>query len=419
MQVMGTAVLVARPMAAGVVRCLVALLGLAASRVSLEVLSADDFISLTMCMMAVAVGGTLLFPLNRRFWAEYSADTFNAVLASGAVLFALIVPPICTLLLLLTHGTAGWDLTTPVLAAVCAVAYHASRCSYGSLTMQMAMAKGLMFSAALAGLELLSVLWMQATHNDQLSFRLLLPSLGFLAVLPLLNRWVGQTHARVLPVWKIGEVTRNAVADIVTALGLITIVASIFLTLGATVDRVALPAVCRGSGFVECDHLAELVLISVYCTAFLSILTLLVDWARPRVLVGGLWQPLADRRVIGAVAMIAVLTVAAIVVGWTAGRWLHLIPEPIEWSFWALMVARFGMLACINVVQIDLWMSKRIVLVLPAWIIATAVVPIALFAGAGSWSLAALLVVSDGVILLLLAWETRAFLHRHRNGNAA
>jgi len=61
---------------------------------------------------------------------------------------------------------------------------------------------------------------------------------------------------------------------------------------------------------------ADLVLIAMYCSAFLSILSLVIDWVRPRVFSQGHWQTNSMKALSISLGIVIVTVFCAVSFGW-------------------------------------------------------------------------------------------------------
>ena len=359
-------------------RLLLAILGLLVVKLSFEYLDEENFIRYGYALLSIAISSSLLYPINRRFWADYSPVIFNKAIYSCGIILFLFLPPVFIGLTIFLEGEITLEIIPIVIVTVIfSFAQSLGRYLYGSMVMEQKMLYGLTYTFIFILIELMTLLLMAFLGNESLLIRLGIPAICFLILLSL-NYWIKEQKHLLRTLKNISYVPIiDIFNEIFCSKGRLTIVASVLITLSSMIDRIAFPEFCSNISNM-CTNAADLVLISMYCSAFLSILTIIIDWLRPRIFFNGQWQINSKHCLILALSLLTLAVMIAISLGWVIGRRGKLIPESISWLIWAMMVIRFGLLACINVFQIDLWMSNQFKKVLLGWLFVSITFPLGL-----------------------------------------
>jgi hypothetical protein len=396
------------------VRALIALLGLVTVGWTRSILSDQDFVIFSLALFAYNISAAVLFPLNRRLWAQYSPDVFSQTIIAGTFVHLLTVPPALFLLFVLSGIPLSLGIWAGIVATyVYSVAQLVSRYSYVSFAMQKQLWKALVFLGGYIILEIAFLGIMHALKIDSYVLRILGPAILFCLLMPVFNRALGQTHLNLAT--PIKPALQHCWNDTTNWTGLATVGISLIMTAASMGDRIVFPAIWGSDSSADAyGSLADLVLISIYCTAYLSILNLVIDWLRPRVFFNGQWLPGAHRAQLVAFSMFLTSSAAGITIGWFLMRAIGLIPETVTWPFWALMVLRYTIFASINALQVDMWMSHRIADLIPRWLVLAAATPICLFLITPHYGMISAIAAGVITTFALMCYEMICYLRRFR-----
>lgn len=349
----------------------VAVVGLVAIRLTRSFLSEEEFVVYGLAMFAVGLNAAIVFPVNRRFWANYSSSVFHESIAFATILTVFCLPGILVSLLFLccehlnTANTKLFFLT--IACVVFAVAQQKLRFSYGSCVMQKLPVVGQLYLLVGAGLECLSAFWCQFTDNS-----LFMRLVGGSTVCLILLRFADKNREGKQPVKRnkgclFPEVIKKAFSTVISKTGIESIFASVLLTIASMGERVVVPISFpqQNGEFRTADYM----LIAMYATAYLSILMVLIDLSRPLIFQNGKWQQNALKVAFIMTCFSATCGLVVGSVGWWVGQEFYVIPTSVNYLYWCSLIGRMTALCVLNVVHIDLWMSGYVKRVIPPWLL--------------------------------------------------
>ncbi|MBW3654759.1 MAG: hypothetical protein KY444_01535, partial [Gemmatimonadetes bacterium] len=158
----------------------------------------------------------------------------------------------------------------------------------------------------------------------------------------------------------LGRARRLFRAEHLTRLGAMSVLYTVLFTVAGMLERIY-PSLLSPAGLQgDVEAVTDYLLILSYGVAFQSLLSITVDWARPRIVASGGVQPGASRTVGLAAGVIAAAGAAACVAGYPLFHELGLVPEWIGAWLWSLIIARFTAQVLLFLCHIDLVISGRL-----------------------------------------------------------
>lgn len=348
-------------------RIIVAAIALLVNRFAYEWFSAELFVALVNVQFALGLAGTIAFPLNRRFWAEYSPSILNQTISATSLVTLLSAPLLVAIAMQLTPQFSNADLPWILAATVIySIPLAASRYLYGSMVMQEKTSLASFYLLAFSALELTFV--SLASHMSESAFllRFILPGVAFIIIVIPLGKLIGQQHLIPREVFQ----SRMSISELSALLfkqeGLLTFVVAILMILATMSDRTSLPIYCSSIGAASCGPIADLTLIVVYAGAVATFLSVIIDWLRPKIYFKGAYQVGGLKFMIVALALVMFIWILSVIPGYWIGVRISLIPPTITWSVWMAIFSRYMFYFATTVIQVDLWMTQRPRAILPA-----------------------------------------------------
>lgn len=376
-------------------------ISLLAVTLTYHVLSAHDFALFNMAVFLMAIGSALSQPLNRIFWAGNS----EAVLPLSSGASALLTTCVVIAGMVAASMVRGYPTAVLLLGAFSAGLYGLARVleryAYGRLLVAGFASVSVLPILSFAMVDLAAVGGMWAWGSDNVVLRMLLPSIGFLALAMVVSRFSN------LPAWitrvpRVSEQVSFIRENLFSVTGGRIIISGIVMAAAAMIDRAILYIFPLDSENFAAAYLLAL----AYTVAFQTFLYLLFDLARTHIYRDGNWQPgaLHFGQIIVAVAVLATAIAA---VAYPVVVALELLPSEVSWLLWTALLARSLALAVTMVLNVDHFQEGRVRnIVVAAGIVAVGAVTGlgTLYAGKSLVEAATLMLVfSVGVIIVVAA----------------
>lgn len=321
-------------------------------RLTYFALSAADFVLFNTALFALGLASAGYAPSLRALWRRGDAATAqtSAIVNVGlSALVALIVmlPAVARL-----RGMGFASLCPAVFGAML---YCGTRAVERTLYAYGFTRRNYRVAFVAPGLFLLAELAvLMGTRSLALGSRLMVPSLLFAIMLLAIYR-----HQRPGPLGRVGHFFAG---EYLNGTGLKTIGYTALFTICGIAER-AYPLL-RGQAIVSTPDFKAYLLLLSYGVAFQSLLSISVDWARPRLTLA---QDNPSAVLVAALSMMVASFGFAACVGYPLFVATGLLPEWIRWPLWSLVLLRFTAQTALFCCQVDLVLSGRLVRAMVPW----------------------------------------------------
>jgi hypothetical protein len=334
------------------------LLMLAVLKLTHRTLGASDFIVFNAVLFGIGLASACFSPSLRVLWRTGDPNVALQGGAANILISAVIVGGMFLLnrVLFSEHSLSGALLVTAaaVIYAGCKAvermiyAYGFTHRRYGAA-----------FSAAYLFVVAELVVSALASTPASLATRLLVPALLFLAVVEArtaLFRTVTRNGAQAV----ISGAARLLRTEYLSRTGILTIGYTVIFTVAGMIERVYPSLLPPGRLAGEAGVIKDYLLVLAYGVAFQSLLSIAVDWARPRIMFEDRVQPRALRTTALTIGLILAACVAGCVIGYPVFRTLGMVPRWFGPALWALILVRFTAQVILFLCQVDLVLTGRL-----------------------------------------------------------
>jgi hypothetical protein len=349
------------------------LLMLAVLKLTHHALGAADFIIFNAALFALGIASAFMAPSLRALWRTGERD----VALRGAAVNVLVSMTVVGVMFLANRPLFA-TRPLPLALAVCGAAAvycgakAVERTIYAYGFTQQDYTAGFSATFLFIAAELAVLLVAPLSHD--LGLRLVLPALLFAVVLA--ARTGGITRARLRGAWGLLRHARGfARAEFANGRGVLAIAYIAIFTVAGMIERVYPSLLPPERVLGQQRTLKDYLLVLAYGVAFQSLLSIAVDWARPRVVYADRIQPTARRSVLVTAGLVAAACAGGCLVGYPVFHRIGMVPAWMGFGLWSLILLRFTAQIVLFLCQVDLVVFGRLARAIFPWtlIIATQV----------------------------------------------
>ena len=336
-------------------------------KLTYRVLSGPDFIVFNSVLFALGVASGCFAPSLRAVWRSTNRDTATQ---AGLVNVAISMLVASAFLLFNRTLTASHGVVVALAVTASAAVYCGAKAlermiyAYGFVQHEYALAFGA--SSVFIVAELVVV--MANPLGANLASRLLLPPILFLLVCAAYAR-SNNRAALVRRTESLSAAQSFFRTEYLNKTAVTTVIYTVLFGITGMVERIYpsfFPAShLAGSGFIFKDYL----LVLAYGVAFQSLVSIAVDWARPRIIYSNRVRADATDNAVYTGAWVLGAGAAGCLIGFWLFRSFRLIPEWVPVSLWSLILLRASGAVLIYLTQVDLVISGRLVRASLPWIL--------------------------------------------------
>jgi hypothetical protein len=342
-----------------VLRAAQMLLMLAVAKVTHARLSADDFVLFNTVLFGMGIASACFSPSLRALWR---AGGDRGVALHGGAVNVLVSIAVVSGVVLLNRQLFALNPLPMALGVVAAAAVYAAakaveRMIYAFGFQRQQYRTGFGPSFVFGAAELAAAGLLAAPVN--LIARLLAPVAVFAAAVG-----AGLLVRRPLLLGRVPSILagghRLFRAEHLSRAGGLSILYTVLFTTAGMLERIYPGLIHPAETGGNIERVTDYLLVLSYGLAFQSLLSISVDWARPRILSGGSPRPAAGRTVVLTAGLIVGAGALGCVVGYPLFRALHLTPSWVGPGLWSLVVARFTAQVLLYFCHVDLVVSGRL-----------------------------------------------------------
>lgn len=216
--------------------------------------------------------------------------------------------------------------------------------------------------------ELFFIVITPSPHD--IGWRLAMPAVAFLSI----SIWRVRRYIKIAPVETIFRSGRRLSAffrsEYLSWVGLLGIVYTMLFVVACMIERIYPSFVSQSELMVLTnDMFKDYLLILSYGLAFQSLLAVITDWVRSRIIIEGEIQVSAPKNIISGVIIVVLTSVIACFIGYPILHMMKIIPDWVGLALWNLVVIRFSVQTLLFLFHLDLVLSGKLARAVISWVV--------------------------------------------------